>query len=135
MKKIYLAFLLTIFLPFLGSAQFANIEDDSGWSFGLNMGALYQQSDSRDLPGFGWGMTWGKSVYHRPTRLLRYDLRLRGLWGRMYGENLNPSEQISFYNIQQNNTLHILLKILPTITTELELSVITIWSCSLWQID
>lgn len=111
MKKLYTTLLLiaiTVLSPLYTTAQFANIEDDSGWSLGFNMGAAFQQSDSRDKAGFAGGLIIGKSIYHRPTRVFRYDLRLRFLAGNTYGNNLTPSEEINFFNLEQQQayTLH-----------------------------
>ncbi len=84
--KLSLMFLLTSLIS-SAFAQISNYERQPGyWTFGLNGGFAYQQSDiPATLEGYGLGFTLGKNLYYRPGSGLAFDLRGRGLYSKTYG--------------------------------------------------
>ena len=82
--------LFTIFLFSFGAkAQFVDYDRDTKWNLGFNMGAVWQDGDvSLNSPGFGYGFTFGRSIYENPNKFWSLDLRFRYMKGFTYGQNL-----------------------------------------------
>lgn len=105
MKTLYaLTFflVLTLFAP-KSHAQLVNYEDDSGWTFGLNMGVTWQESDiyHRWRGGLAGGFTLGKYITRREGRFFSLELRGRGLWGNTYGQDAGRH-----YGLQYNDVFN-----------------------------
>ncbi len=107
MKKVYHFLLLTLSLiSFLflsadghfAQAQKLRYDEDSGWKLGLNVGATWQESDMKTVPGLGYGLTFGKALSQRESRFFAFDMRFRYLRSthkgystdRAYGLANNP---------------------------------------------
>lgn len=85
------------------SAQISTYERQPGyWTFGLNGGMAYQQSDIKaTLQGFGAGLTLGKNLYYQPGAAFTFDLRGRALYTETYGLDPMPS-----FGIANNSALN-----------------------------
>ncbi len=89
--------LFTIFLFSFGAkAQFVDYDRDTKWNLGFNMGAVWQDGDvSLNNPGFGYGLTFGRSIYESPSKFWGLDLRFRYMKGFTYGQNLAATRDSS----------------------------------------
>lgn len=71
------------------------------WWWGVNMGATWQTSDMKTIPGFGWGITATKLSRYKDDRILFWGGRFRFLDGRNYGEDFTR-----FRGLQNNTVLN-----------------------------
>jgi hypothetical protein len=110
--KIQLHLKLLILGVLISSGLFSqkfDYERDTKWNIGLNMGAVFQDSDIKlKTPGFGYGFTFGRSIYERPNGVFGLDLRFRYLRGTTYGvdpNRLTLDSNNAFYNKTEHNYL------------------------------
>lgn len=110
--KIKLHLKLLIFGALISSGLFSqkvDYERDTKWNIGFNMGATWQDSDIKlKSPGFGYGFTFGRSIYERPNSFFGVDLRFRYLRGTTYGIDPNRlylDSNDTFYNQPEHNYL------------------------------
>ncbi len=84
-------------------AQVSTYERVPGyWTFGINGGLAYQQSDiNPTLDGFGVGLTLGKNLYYQPGSIFSFDGRGRFLYSRTYGLDTRRS-----FGIENNDALN-----------------------------
>lgn len=108
--KIKLHLKLLIFGALISSGLFSqkvDYERDTKWNIGFNMGATWQDSDIKlRTPGFGYGFTFGRSIYERPNSFFGVDLRFRYLRGTTYGmdpNRLTLDSNDTFYNQPEHN--------------------------------
>ncbi|MEM8909767.1 MAG: hypothetical protein AAGD05_18105, partial [Bacteroidota bacterium] len=72
------------------------------WTFGLNGGLSYQQSDiNARLNGYGVGLTLAKNLYYQPGAPFAFDLRGRALYSQSYGLDAERS-----YGILRNDAIN-----------------------------
>lgn len=62
-------------------------ERSSNWFFGLNAGAAWNTTDVKNKTYAGWGFLLGRSFNYDYGRRISYDLRLRYLRGKWYGQD------------------------------------------------
>ncbi|MFN3916434.1 MAG: hypothetical protein ACK4K0_01720 [Flavobacteriales bacterium] len=118
MRTIYKYIFLIIALTFASrtNAQYINYEDDSGWKFGLNIGAAWQQDKALGIgklnqadvfprAGAGFGLTFGKAIFEREGRLLSLDLRFRYLRALTYGQDHTPNYDLANDPLYTNSGL------------------------------
>ena len=70
-----------------------NLEYDrtSKWFFGLNAGATWNTTDVQNKTYAGWGFLLGRSYNYDYGRKFSYDLRLRYLRGKWYGQDTDST--------------------------------------------
>ena len=90
MKKI-ITLGLSLFLTLTMFAQHLDYENDSRWFFGLNAGAAWNTTDVANETHVGWGFIFGKQFNYQPGRRLSFDLRMRYLRGKWYGQDYDTT--------------------------------------------
>src|SRR3954469_20237229 len=85
MKKIVLLLLLSSFA--LLKAQNTYTDLPGKWRLGFNMGAIWESSDVKPMPGLGGGFNLEKILNKRSNALLGFSLGFRYRGGRTYGLN------------------------------------------------
>ncbi|HXB39994.1 MAG TPA: hypothetical protein VNZ49_05585 [Bacteroidia bacterium] len=100
MKKILLALLLLVFASSF-KAQNDYTDLAGRWRLGLNMGAIWESSDVKAIPGLGGGFNLEKILNKRNDVFLGFSLGFRYLGGRTFGLNTAPQ-----YNLQNNSALN-----------------------------
>ena len=86
MKKLFtLAFSIIFTMTAFG--QRLEYEKSSNWFFGLNAGATWNTTDVQNKTYAGWGFLLGRSFNYDYGRRISYDLRLRYLRGKWYGQD------------------------------------------------
>lgn len=98
-----LLFIVSLSVSAQTSTYQSNQRTPGYWTFGINGGLAYQQSD---LPvtldgGWGAGLTLAKNLYYRPGGSLAFDLRGRALYSESYGFGTERA-----YNINDNEMLN-----------------------------
>jgi len=86
-SKLFLTTLLLALWSYTAFAQQSTyIKQPGYWTFGINGGAAWQQSDIPALlEGYGGGLTLAKNLYYKPQAPFSFDLRGRLLYTRTYG--------------------------------------------------
>ncbi|MFK7785071.1 MAG: hypothetical protein AB8B56_08145 [Crocinitomicaceae bacterium] len=84
-KLITLAFSIIFTMTAFG--QRLEYERTSNWFFGLNAGAAWNTTDVQNKTHAGWGFLLGRSFNYDYGRRISYDLRLRYLRGKWYGQD------------------------------------------------
>ena len=85
-KLILTTFLLALWSYTAFAQQSTYIKQPGYWTFGINGGAAWQQSDVPALlEGYGGGLTLAKNLYYQPQAPFSFDLRGRLLYTRTYG--------------------------------------------------
>ncbi|MDG1333351.1 MAG: hypothetical protein P8P74_13530 [Crocinitomicaceae bacterium] len=103
MNKIFtLAFSILFTLTAFG--QRLEYERSSNWFFGLNAGATWNTTDVQNKTYAGWGFLLGKSFNYDYGRRISYDLRLRYLRGKWYGQDTD-STNLSSLGADYNGAL------------------------------
>ena len=98
MKKIItLAFFLS--LAMTQFAQKLDYDNDSKWFFGLNAGAAWNTTDVKNKTHIGWGFILGRSFNYNYGKKVSFDLRMRYLHGKWYGQDYDTTSTIG-YNSQ-----------------------------------
>ncbi|MEM6726083.1 MAG: hypothetical protein AAF598_18720, partial [Bacteroidota bacterium] len=92
-------FSLLMSFTFLGAQDYDRQSTSGDWEIGINAGFAFQEGDIRIAPGWGVGLTLGKTLYHRPGGFVDLGLRGRFLYTQTYGRDFVRSTGI------QNNTL------------------------------
>ncbi len=78
--------LLLISLNSIQAQESNSVRQPGYWTFGLNGGWAYQQSDVPiDWQGWGVGATLAKNLYYKPGAIFSFDARGRFLYDRTYG--------------------------------------------------
>ena len=72
-----------------------NVNIGRKWNWGFNLGATWEKSDTRNLAGFGWGLTLGKYYGWDGTGPFDVGFRFRYLRGNAYGEGNTRDTAIS----------------------------------------
>lgn len=90
MKKIItLVFGLLFALNLFG--QHLEYENDSKWYLGLNAGAAWNTTDVKNHTHVGWGLLLGRAFNYDYGKPLSFDLRLRYLRGKWYGQDFDST--------------------------------------------
>ena len=89
MKKVLLLLVLASF-SFL-KAQNTYTEKAGKWRLGFNMGAIWESSDVKPIPGLGGGFNIEKILNKRSNAFLGFSLGFRYLGGRTFGLNTGPT--------------------------------------------
>src|ERR1700757_1924834 len=99
MKKI----ILTLFILGFGLLNAQNTYTDmpGKWRIGGNMGAIWETTQMKAVPGLGGGFTIEKILYRHANAPIGFSLGFRYLGGRTFGYSANP-----FYGIQNNKALN-----------------------------
>lgn len=95
--------LLLLLLASCGLLKAQNTYTDlpGRWRLGFNMGAIWESSDVKPIPGLGGGFNLEKILNKRSNALLGFSLGFRYLGGRTYGLNTGPT-----YDLVNNNALN-----------------------------
>ena len=95
MKKI---FTLALFIVLSNSifAQHVDYDNDSKWFFGLNVGGTWNTTDVDDKVHAGWGFIFGRQFNYNYGRFASYDLRLRYLGGKWYGQDYDTTSLVGY---------------------------------------
>jgi hypothetical protein len=107
MTRFYTSLLITIGILLqaaLTNAQTTSETSTRGWyTFGLNGGLPFQQSDVRPLilGGGGGGLSLAKNLYYSPQAMFSFDVRGRFQFMRTFGFDAQRS-----YTIQSNDALN-----------------------------
>ncbi len=99
MKKVILLFLLV--LSGLVNAQNSYTDLPGRWRLGFNMGAIWESSDVKPIPGLGGGFNIEKILNKRSDVFLGFSLGFRYLGGRTFGLNTSPT-----YDLANNKALN-----------------------------
>ena len=78
-------------------AQKLEYDTDSKWFLGLNTGATWNTTDVRNKTHIGWGFTLGRSFNYNYGKKFSFDLRLRYLGGKWYGQDYDTTS-LNGYN-------------------------------------
>lgn len=87
---IFLSFALTNF------AQKLDYDNDSKWFFGLNAGAAWNTTDVKNKTNIGWGFILGRSFNYNYGKKISFDLRLRYLNGKWYGQDYDTTTTLGY---------------------------------------
>ena len=87
---IFLSFALTNF------AQKLDYDNDSKWFFGLNAGAAWNTTDVKNKTNIGWGFILGRSFNYNYGKKISFDLRLRYLNGKWYGQDYDTTSLLGY---------------------------------------
>jgi hypothetical protein len=96
MKRIITLVICLSFLPSL-QAQKLDYDTDSKWFLGLNTGGTWNTTDVRNKTHVGWGFTLGRSFNYNYGKKFSFDLRLRYLGGKWYGQDYDTTS-LNGYN-------------------------------------
>ena len=96
MKRIITLAICLSFLPSL-QAQKLEYDTDSKWFLGLNTGGTWNTTDVRNKTHIGWGFTLGRSFNYNYGKKFSFDLRLRYLGGKWYGQDYDTTS-LNGYN-------------------------------------
>ena len=103
MKKLFtLAFSIIFTMTAFG--QRLEYERSSNWFFGLNAGATWNTTDVQNKTYAGWGFLLGRSFNYDYGRRISYDLRLRYLRGKWYGQDAD-STNLDHLGVDYNGAL------------------------------
>ncbi len=86
MKRI-ITLALSIIFTMSAFGQRLEYDQTSKWFFGLNAGATWNTTDVQNKTYAGWGFLLGRSYNYDYGRKFSYDLRLRYLRGKWYGQD------------------------------------------------
>ncbi len=103
MLRIY-SVLAALFILTAATAQKSTYERTPGYyTFGINGGLSYQQSDDipTTLEGYGLGLTLAKNLYYQPGAPFAFDIRGRALYAQTKGLGFERS-----YGIADNDALN-----------------------------
>ena len=90
MKRI-ITLALSIVFTLTAFGQRLEYENTSKWFFGLNAGAAWNTTDVQNKTFAGWGFLIGRSYNYDYGRKLSFDLRLRYLHGKWYGQDTDST--------------------------------------------
>ncbi|NQZ37060.1 MAG: hypothetical protein HRT58_15430, partial [Crocinitomicaceae bacterium] len=90
MKRI-ITLTLSIIFTMTAFGQRLEYESSSKWYFGLNAGATWNTTDVQNKTYAGWGFLLGRSYNYDYGRKFSYDLRLRYLRGKWYGQDTDST--------------------------------------------
>ena len=79
-------------------------ERSSNWFFGLNAGATWNTTDVQNKTYAGWGFLLGRSFNYDYGRRISYDLRLRYIRGKWYGQDAD-STNLDHLGVDYNGAL------------------------------
>ncbi len=71
----------------IGAESRMGATDGGYWTFGLNIGGAWQDSDINTNGGIGFGAYIGHSIFHKSTSPFSFDWRLRYMATWTYGQN------------------------------------------------
>ncbi len=90
MKK-FITLAFSILFTMTAFGQRLEYENSSKWFFGLNAGATWNTTDVQNKTYGGWGFVLGRSYNYDYGRRISYDLRLRYLRGKWYGQDTDST--------------------------------------------
>jgi hypothetical protein len=90
MKKTLTLILCIAILPSV-FGQKLDYDHDSKWFFGLNAGAAWNTTDVKNKTHIGYGFTLGRSFNYNYGKKFSFDLRLRYLGGKWYGQDYDTT--------------------------------------------
>ncbi len=90
MKKALTLILCLAILPSV-FGQKLDYDHDSKWFFGINAGAAWNTTDVKNKTHIGYGFTLGRSFNYNYGKKFSFDLRLRYLGGKWYGQDYDTT--------------------------------------------
>jgi hypothetical protein len=90
MRRI-ITLVLSIFLTLNLFGQRLDYDHSSNWFLGLNVGAAWNTTDVKNKTDIGYGFLFGRTFNYREGNRLSFDLRMRYLRGKWYGQDYDST--------------------------------------------